>query len=468
MCNFKRFASASTALILTLGLAACSSSSDNTSSEYVDQVEVEDTDEIEAIPEGAETELEWLSYFDINPTSTAEEKRVDLDLFEKKGGTITYSACSSVTKYDQLASRVLSNDPPDIFWYEQKMTFPCYCIKGMFQPVDSIVDFEDDMWVDMKDLADQFELGGEHYVAPINLEPLSVLTYDKDVIEGNSLEDPYDLYMSGDWTWDTWYDLMDSYVSSATGDEVRYGINGWFGAFIFQSTGKTLIKYDEETDEYVSNIDDPDFDRASTMLYNIQKNGLYYSDWIGSASEAFRKNILFYAMGTWAVSPSDGDNWGIVPMPRDPNTDTYYTTIGITAYMWVNGSEKSDAVKCWYECARVANTDAEYVEAGKEKFFVTSPNWSEEMYEMANVEPISDKYVKVVDPGYGISTLLSNDDAATNATKEAVIPYLYSSVMKSDDDGTQFTWTKLRETYSNTIDSELETFNEEYHEFIGE
>jgi multiple sugar transport system substrate-binding protein len=338
----------------------------------------------------------------------------------------------------------------------------------MFQPIDSIVDFDDSMWADTKALADQFVLNGEHYVCPIETSALSVLTYNKDFIEANNLDDPYDLYMNGEWTWDAWYNTMDEYCSNAEGDEIRYGINGWFAPFIFQSTGQTLVKYDEQNDEYVSNITDPNFDRASTMLYDLQKNGMYYSDWIGSASDAFKKNILFYAMGTWAVTPKEGDNWGIVPMPRDPNTDEYYTTIDITAYMWVKGSQKSDAVKCWYECARVAATDQTYRDAGKEKFFVSQPYWTEEMYDMANVEPISDKFIKVVDPGYGISTLLSNDDAATNATREAVIPYMYSSVMKTDDDGVQFTWAKLRETYSSTIDSELKDFNDEYHKFIGE
>ncbi|MGN0632863.1 MAG: ABC transporter substrate-binding protein [Oscillospiraceae bacterium] len=467
MISIKRISAAAAAVALAVAASGCGKNANGDSSSYVQKVKVNDTDAIEKIPEGAETELEWLCYFDINPGKNSGEKRVDLELFEKKGGTIKYSPCTSMTKYDQLANRVLSNDVPDMFWFEQKMTFPCYCVKGMFQPVDEIVDFDSDLWVDMKPLADEFMLNGDHYVAPIGIGTLSVLTYDKDLIEANSLDDPYELYMNDEWTWDTWYDIMDQYVSNATGDEERFGVNGWFAPFVFQSTGKTLIKYNEETDMFESNIDDPDFDRASTLLYDIKKNGLYYSDWIGSATEAFKKKILFYGMGTWAVSPKEGDNWGIVPFPRDPNSDQFYSTTSITAYMWVKGSKKSEAVKCWYECARVASTDPEYTAAGKEKFFVSAPYWTEEMYEMANVEPLTEKFNQVIDHGYGISTVLSNDDAATNPTKEAVIPYMYSSVMKTDDDGVQFTWTKLRETYKGTIDSELKTFNEEYHKFIG-
>ena len=66
----------------------------------------------------------------------------------------------------------------------------------------------------------------------------------------------------------------------------------------------------------------------------------------------------------------------------------------------------------------------------------------------------------------GISTALSDDDAATNDTKEAIIPYLYTSVMKTDENGSQYTWTQLKETYETTVESELKTFNDQYHAYI--
>ncbi len=470
MQNAKRLLAAAAAMSLAFTAVGCSGSSDDTSSVYVDQVEVQDTDAIDAIPEGAETELEWLSYFDLNPTSGSEETSAELDLFQKKGGSILYTKTTSLTKFDTLAARVLSNDVPDMFWFEQKMVFPNYCIKEMFQPVDEIVDFDSDLWADVKDTADQYTLKGEHYVAPVKYVANSVLTYDKDVIEANGLEDPYELYINGEWNWDVWYDMMEDYVNNAQGEEIRYGVNGWFAPFIFQSTGETLIMYDEEADEYVSNVDSPNFERATDLLYEIQKNGLYYADWIGQASDCFKKNILFYAMGPWAAcdthTPSDGTNWGMVPIPKDPNNEEQVTSVEVNAYMWVKGSTKNEAMKCWLECAKIVSTDEEYKEVDKEKFFTTNPNWTEEMYQIAYEELSSDNWTQIVDPGYGISITLSNDDAATNDTKEAIVSYMYSSVMKTDENGSQYTWTQLRETYRNTIDSELKTFNEEYKKFV--
>ncbi len=481
MKNIKRVLAGTVALVSAFGIASCGSSgSDNKegSSSYVDKIEVADIDElqsvvqnIEAIPEDADGELKWLSYFDINPTKKAPETRTDLTLFEERGGKITYEQVSSVEKYEQLAARLMANNPPDMFWYEQKMTFPANCIKEMFQPVDEIVDFDTPLWSGVKDTAEQFTLNGDHYVAPIKFVANSVLTYDKDMVAAAGLDDPYDLYMDGEWDWNVWYDMMDEYCQGASADEERYGVNGWFAPFIFQSTGKTLISYDAENDEYVSNLNDADFTRATDLLYDIKKNNLYYPDWIGQSSDAFKKNILFYAMGPWASTethtPKEDDNWGIVPLPRDPNTDTLYTSTELQAYMWVKGSTKTDAMRCWLECARLVNVQEEYIQTEKDKFFENNPYWTEEMYNVAYEEIMTDKYVQLIDPGYGISTTLSDDNAATNDTKEAVISYLYSSVMKEDENGAQYTWTQLREKYSTTVDSELKTFNEAYHNFIG-
>ncbi|GAB5082889.1 hypothetical protein Osc1_20650 [Hominimerdicola sp. 21CYCFAH17_S] len=471
MRNTKRILAGIIAAASVFGIVGCGKSQKSEEESYVDKVKVEDTDQIAAISDGAEKDLIWLSYFDINPTKREPETRTDLDLFQKKGGSITYWQTPSMEKYEQLAAKLMSNDPPDMFWYEQKMTFPANVIKDMFQPIDELVDFDSSLWSGVKDTAENFALNGKHYVAPVKFVTNSVLTYDKSMIEASQLEDPYDLYMAGDWDWDTWYDLMDEYCSGASDGEERFGVNGWFAPFIFHSTGKTLISYDSENKEYVSNIYDADFERASELLYNIQKNGMYYSDWVGQAADAFKKNILFYAMGPWAVSgthkPADGERWGIVPMPKDPNSDTYYCTPEINAYMWVKGSTKKEAMKTWMECARLVNTDEKYKQIDKEKFFTTNSNWTEEMYNMAYEETFTDKYVQMIDPGYGISTELSDDDAATTATKEAIISYMYSSVMKTDDDGAQYTWTQLRETYNNTIDSELKTFNAQYKKFIG-
>ncbi len=481
MNRMKKLLAFSLAVAALCSAAGCSGSgSDDNSKElsdeevlanYEQKVEVEDTDEIDAIPEGADSELRWLSYFDINPSRRVPEKRTDLTLFESKGGKITYESCSSIEKYEKLASELMANNPPDMFWYESGMTFPCNCVKEMFQPIDEIVDFDQPLWSDVKGMAEQYTMNGRHYVAPINYLPSSVLTYDKDVIEAAGLDDPYEMYQDGGWDWNDWYDMMFEYVSQAPDGEDRYGVNGWFAPFIFHSTGKTIIYYDESTGQYEQRLGDADLARAANFLYDIKKNDLYLDGWIGQTSDCFKSNCLFYAMGPWASidshTPKEDDHWGMVPMPKDPNSDTRYTTIDINAYMWVNGSTKKEAMKTWMECARIVYVDPEYTATEKAKFDETNPYWTDEMYEAAYVDTVSDKFVQLYDPGYGISTVLSDNDAATNDTLEAINALMYRWVMVENDDGSQYTWTQLCETYKPTIVQELDTFNAAYKDYLA-
>ncbi len=495
MMKTKRIAAGLLAVLTAMSIASCGSSDDSGSKSddtaaandtssvneadpydfsHEDAVSVADTEEIKGMDDipDEQKELEWMSYFDINPTRAAPEKRTDLDLFEKKGGKIIYNKTDSMNKYTKLAEAILAGDPPDMFWYEGAMTFPYNVTRGMFQPVDKIVDFDSDLWKDVKELADTFVLNGEHYVAPINLVTTSVLTYDKDVIEANQLDDPYELWQNGEWNWNTWYDMMDQYVKGASGDEERWGVYGYYAPFIFFSTGETLIKFDEEKQEYYNNLDNPDLERAAQFLYDLDKNKLdLQGEWIGDCADCLNKNVLFYAMGPWASSadhtPKEGVSWGNVPIPSDPTKDKNYITPDINAYMWVAGSDKDVAMKTWNECAKIVYTDDKYKQIDKEKFYASNPNWNEDMYDVAYNLLYTDYYVNISDPGNAINTEISDDAAATNDTKEAVNRYMYTSVMKQDENGAQYTWTQLKETYKPVFDRGISEINEMYKKYLS-
>ena len=424
---------------------------------------------VTAIPEGAESTLDWLSYFDINPAKGSAEKRADLQLFEQYGGKINWVRTTSMTKFDKLAELVLSGDYPDMFWFENN--FPNTCIKEMFQPIDSIVDFDNALWSDVKDYSEIFTLGDKHFVAPIVFEAQSVITYDQNIIETYGLDDPYELYLDNEWTWDTFEDIMREWVALGDEETPHYGINGWIQSHLVYTTGKTLISRDPDTKLYVSNIEDPDIERAETFMYELAKDELYKGGWIGDAESCFKENILFYAMGTWASidthTPKEGDNWRKVPMPRDPNADDYYISVAPQAYMWVKGSTKADAMKCWLECARIVNVSEDYRQANKDKFFLNNPNWSEEDYDLVYNVLLSNEFNRVYDPGYGLTDMLSNNDAAQNETKEAVVNYVYNSVCKFDyETNEQTTWAQLKNEYKTVIDNELSIFNKELQEFL--
>lgn len=465
----KRIAALAIAIASVFSFAGCSSSSsDKDDSSSVKKVKVKDTDAVDAIPEGAETELRWLGTYDLNPAK-GQDKSVEMTLFNNKGGTVVWDQVIDSEKFDKLASAIMSKkNVPDIFKYEW-LAFPCQVVKDMYQPVDEIVDFESDMWADTKATADQFVLNGKHYVAPISFEPTTYMMYDYSVVESEGLDDPYETYLDGGWNFDAFTDIVNTFCSGATGEEERYGINGWFNTQMIQQTGKTMVNYDPETNTFVSNLNDPDIERAENMLYELGKNGYIYDTWTGSANNTLKGGTcLFYCMGTWAMTgnagPKDGDDWRIVPMPSDPNTDEKYMSSAMTAYMWVKGSKKKEAVKAWYECCRIAATDDQYMENGKEKFLNANPGWTEEMYQVI-LDSRSTEYKQVFDYGYGISGTLSDDNVAEDGS--CVTRKLYEYTNKSDEDGHQYTWSELRETYSATVESELKDINAAIQEYIS-
>lgn len=472
----KRLLAALLALTTAVAMTGCSGSSGEDSS-FEETVKVPTTDAIAEIPEGADNTLQYLGVSDLNPSNSAKEKSVEMTLFNEKGGKVEYIKTTTFDLSNKLSSLILANTPPDMVSYGSGiMVYPCNIIKGIFQPVDEIVDFDSDMWSDMKAVADQFAIAGKHYVAPASFgDTVPLLFYDKKVIANEGLADPYDLYMKDEWDWNTCADIMYEYVANATGDEERYGVWGWFPEHIFSTTGTTIIKYDEKKDEFVNNSKDSNLERAANYLYDLEKDGLINPEgWLGNPKSTFEHNTLFCSLGRWAAvtnnAPETGDEWMCVPIPRDPNTDKYYRSLDITVptnTLWIAGSTKKEAMKCWLECCKIANTNAEYKAASKEKFFENAPNWTEEMYDMACVEVFSDKFTMIVDPGTGISSVLSDDSAANNDEKKAINQYMYLATTKHDySSGAQYTWTQVREKYNPTIDSELKKFNASYKQYL--
>ncbi|MBR6337679.1 MAG: ABC transporter substrate-binding protein [Ruminococcus sp.] len=470
MKNIKRAFALTLSLMMAFGIAGCgnSSSSGNSSDESfeaTDNIEVQENKEIADIPDGAEKTILYLGENDLNPTKANPEISTEMKLFQQHGGAIEWHRCTNEGRFDALAKAITANkDVPDIFNYEW-LSFPAQVVNNMFQPIDEIVDFESPMWKSSKTTADQFVLNNKHYVAPLGYDPSAVITYDKKLVEELGMEDPFELYKKGEWNWTNFKSIMEEYVAGGTAEDERYGINGFFRPHITQQTGKTLVSFDPATSTFSSNLTDPDIEAAQQFLYDLKKENLMLDGWIGSASECFQKNCFFYGMGAWAVKPGDGDEWGIVPMPQYDKNPQKITTSDMKAFMWVDGSTKKDAVKCWFECYKSARTDPQYEQTNKDKFFENNSNWTEDMYSVFQ-DITSDDYFMIFDYAYGVSFKLG--DRMQFDGNQCLTDALYNSSSSEDEDGLQMTWTQVRETYSSTVDSEIATLNKDIEKYIAD
>lgn len=460
MKNYKRIAAGLLAAVSVFSLTACggSGSGDTTTADVTTTAKTEWTgDNIEVTAEEGELStdvdisgktLKWMGIYDLNPTNDSPERSAELALFEDTyGASIEYIPTTSDKRFDDLATAILGGTSPDIFVYEW-LTFPYGISKGQYQPIDSLVDWEDPMWADVKDTADKFIWKGEHYIAPLGyaFNDTQVLMYNQRLVEEEGLEDPYEMYLNGEWDWNAFEDMMKTFVENGSGSD-RYGIGGWWANAFVYTAGETMVTYDGE--KFTNNLNSGNIERAQAVIEDIFKSNLIKRGWIGGESAFTSNDLLFYSMGTWAYNAAANsmpdDTIQIVPFPKNPDLDEYYVSNKVSAYMWVKGSENGDVVKAWLDCNRLVNYDEKYKEITKEKFLTNNSGWTSEMYDIAMDFYDSDKFTQAYDYGYGLSTYMGDE----------VMSILYEGIVNELSEN----WIQTRETYSSIIDEEIAAYN---------
>ena len=440
----------------TASFSACTSDESSESTDIMTTAKTEwtgDNIEVTAADDTLDTEidingkaLKWMGIYDLNPTNDSPERSTELALFEDTyGASIEYIQTTDATRFDDLATAILGGSAPDIFIYEWR-TFPYDINKGQYQPIDSLIDWTDPMWADVKDKADMFTWKGEHYVAPLGyaFSNILLLMYNKTTIEEEGLDDPYELYQEGKWDWNAFTDMMKTYVGH--GDD-RYGICGWWANAFVYTAGDTLVTYDGN--KFTNNLYSANVERAQLVIEDIFANNLIKRGWY--TNDVFTKDseTLFYSMGTWAyegvAEAYPDDVIQIVPFPKNPNQDMNYVSKKIHAYMWVKGSENADCVKAWLNVNRLVNYDPQYTDVSKEKFLQNNQGWSSEMYDLAMDFYDDSKFAFAYDYGYGLSQYMGDEVMVT----------LYEGIVNEQFES----WVQGREEFTNIVDSEIAVYN---------
>ena len=407
-------------------------------------------DTITPIPGGEDTVLYIFSTADPN-TSPSTTMRTELDLFAQYGGTVKLSRYpNSNDRFDELAARLISGtDIPDMMWLDN-FSFPSYAVKELFQPIDSIVDFESPLWAETKQAADLYSISGRHYAAPISITPASLMLYRKDIIESNSLDDPYELYMQGKWNRETLLGLMDTFCKQ----EGHYGINGYYTDSLFRAEGLPIVGFDGK--EFVNNMENEKLLPIVDYLYDIRDRGFIASGWWDKGEDALKDgNILFYSMGPWAMTGTRAltePKYGLVPMPSENDA---YTVGDVHGMLWVAGSKKADAMKTWLECMRYCETDKDTQDYLRDKFFSDNPGWTDEMYEVYKSQTGFDKPL-VSEYAYGLSPeLTAIDQELGYAPADLVTDPITSMYLDK-----KYDWEQLKKMYSGLIDDHVKGYNQ--------
>ncbi len=469
MKTIKRILAGACALSLTLAFAGCGSSSGSssdggtTTTTAAPGLELNEEDKetvaslADRVPDhdlGGNTTIKWLAHYDINP-SNGQRKSPGLELFEQKfGGKIQWIQSTWNTRYDDLASQVMSKNSPDFFPASDMDTFPKGAIKGMFDPIDDVIALDSDLWAETKASSDKFVFNGHHYVAVIDVSPNFVCVYNTTTIHENGLDDPAELYWEGNWNWDTFKGMIDDFLSSTDSDDAA-GLDGyWYVSAISESCGVPMIGLEDGM--LVNNMSDPNIEKVQNFMYELGKQSRVMFDrssnnWSTRGDGTTGNGLgdyqtLFIPVGLWGIENSvestkpfgdmEGGEVMFVPMPKDPDSDKYYMSSRVEGFNLCKGAPNPEGFAAYMDCLMVAKKETKEI---TKNTLINDYKWNEDMYAMREETYRLAAENPVFNFAQGISAEM--DSAYEGLSQGTMIT-----------GGDQKTWTEVRGEYEKQVD----------------
>ncbi len=495
MRKIKKLASCAAAVLMAFTAASCgstesSSGGDNAASQSDNSIAVTttamgkdlETSQQEVIDDLAadskpddrkleNTNIKWFSFWDINPTSSEDKDiGVDLALFKSKyNGTIEYVSTTWEKKFDDLAALILANESPDFCGADDMDLFPKGAIKEMIEPIDDYIDFDSDLWKDVKTASDEFMYHGKHYVGISRVDPAYIWVYNKTVLEELGIEDPAEMFEEGNWNWETMFNMCKDFADA---DNDKYALDAWYYEnALTESTGVPLIGMKDGN--IVNNIEDPKIAKVQEMMYDLQKNNVVYPkhehEWnVRGGKDKWGTGLasgltLFYPIGFWAIEDapsvtapfgdiSNGDVM-FVPVPCDKDSDAQYVPSRVHGFCIVKNAQNPEGVAAWLDCTRYAEADPKAKEITFEQLR-NDYGWTDEMIEMRDrIYQMAAEH-PVFEFAQGVSKDIANlTDSIIKATMHPSDPASWSQTVEKNKKALDYLINEAQEQVADNKDS---------------
>ena len=474
-------------LALILSVTACNSEGSGgtqdpertTNAEYADLVDyLKDSGLDEQLDKDLKVEkkIRWLAWWPMDETQAAAE------LFKMvygipEAGDTSYGADADcifdnmnvayADRYEQLGKMVASGDSPDIFPFEIN-NFPYTAYKGLFQPIDDYINLDDPLWDERaKEAMKQFRWGGKDYCALVTLGLDQLMWYRRSVVAEAGMTEPLELYRAGNWTWDTFLEMCDTWQKTGEG---KYAIDGWqVPDRLVITTGVPIIGIVDG--KLQDNFYNADIERAMNNLIDVlyKENYRYprheLNGWSINVAAWFTGDILFFGdlsttykdtfqayIKRYKIDPSD---IFCVPFPRDPNADKYYQTFKNDSYMLVGGSKNTDGFTAWTQCV-IATVHDEQTAAISREQMKFNYQYTDELLDWFEELQFGDALTPVFEFKNGIGQDLVDGNTVYNPVDILTqIPYLNCI----DEDGNPVTFTTLRAANEGRVRTRIDDLN---------
>ncbi len=292
--------------------------------------------------------------------------------------------CQYNERYTTLSKYVSSGDSPDCFPFEIE-NYPYSIYQGLFQNVDELFNFEDDLWADSKDAIDILKWGDHYYCPVVEVGANSLLWYRKSIAGEAGVEDPWTQFQEGNWNWDTFLETCRAFTDKDNG---KYAIDGyWFQNRLIATTGTPLIGM--ENGKLVGHFNDANIEKLMEMLVYFDDEAgesLRYpreqlNSWNTNPREWLAGNVLFLEDGVWTFEGTgsvgtfkraskdwDEDEVQFVPYPQMPGSDKYYQPMKVDPIMLVSSAQNITGYQAWIYCNAYCSNDPSVDEAFRSQF----------------------------------------------------------------------------------------------------
>ena len=294
-----------------------------------------------------------------------DEKLVEL-LGQQYGVTAVPVTVSWADIPVRLSTMVMSEDAPDLVINRSDLEdYPNYIVNNLVQPIDGYINLEHKLFRDLKDAYEYSLWGGEHYMLIGHLGHEMGVMFNTRLFEEYDLENPWELYLKGEWDWDALREM----AIELTEDEDRDGTPERYGmqfvnptSFVY-STGKTLGRIDGANKTIVNQIEDPDIARAMNFVSDLITKDKVCTTAVSSAITDFRngKCAILYGsaypyIGTELKEMAKAGILGFAPLARDPQLDTHYARGQFAGYFIPVGAKNPLGAVAFYAVERYLNT----------------------------------------------------------------------------------------------------------------
>ena len=244
------------------------------------------------------------------------------DFKAKTGITVKINQTTWGNYTAKIASLVGSNMSPDIASIQPDW-WPSLIINKYFQEITvGDFDLENDPAYD-RFIMDRCSWGGKYYGVAVKnstwCSALHLLFYNKAIFQRNNVKTPTDLWIEGNWNWDTYLEAAKALTKTVDG--VNYYGTQVLPTTYMLSAGTDFVKFETSGNntKIVNNLNDPKLEMA--WKFYIQPRSVDKVEPMSTADNAFFNGTLamvvqedYYLLEGRGMEKMT-DPWGVVPFP---------------------------------------------------------------------------------------------------------------------------------------------------------